>query len=566
MRLVIREYLRLLKEKDELDELLPDLLLKMGYIPTSRAQSGVRQGGVDIAAAGKNENGVDNLKLFVVKCGKITRSSWSSNHNSVRPSLEQVLDDYIPNRLQKDHQDHLITIVVCTNGVMDQSIADNDWRGFKEKNTEKGKIEFDFWGLDKLSELVETHLLDEFALPEESRSDFRKALALIAEPEYDLAHYYRLLEKILFYDNEGFSEDKEFKTFKLAINTCNLLINMMFYWAKSEGNLRHVLPAAERTLLLSWELVRQKRYCETTKAMDIYVTLFNTHGKICAEYFRKMQGHYHTRDALSIHASEHILVSESVFEQIGIVSLIGLLQDNDENRQIISEGLCNIINNNPSSAVPCYDRHAIEINLGLMLLFGTGRITSAKNWLDILCGSFVFCFQQGRHFPIGTSSFDDAVDLSVEHWTGPVVDKAKSASTLLAVYAQWCCVFGLTDVYAALRKCQQELPQMAVQLWFPDQDTEDKMYVGPAMDTGTTLVPIELPESMDEFKQQIKELDDVEFIVDHNGFEATQSGFLGIILMASRHYKTPIFPSIWQQLILDESDLAKVKIIKPDAD
>lgn len=45
MKLIIREYLTLLKESGELDRLLPDLLLSMSIPPISRAQKGVRQEG-----------------------------------------------------------------------------------------------------------------------------------------------------------------------------------------------------------------------------------------------------------------------------------------------------------------------------------------------------------------------------------------------------------------------------------------------------------------------------------------------------------------------------------------
>ncbi len=49
MKLVIREYLSMLRESGELDALLPDLLLSMDIEPISKAQVGVRQYGVDVA-------------------------------------------------------------------------------------------------------------------------------------------------------------------------------------------------------------------------------------------------------------------------------------------------------------------------------------------------------------------------------------------------------------------------------------------------------------------------------------------------------------------------------------
>ena len=61
MRLIIKEYLAFLKEKDELDLLLCDLLLQMGYATHNVPKTGNRQFGVDIRASNKNE-----MCLFVI--------------------------------------------------------------------------------------------------------------------------------------------------------------------------------------------------------------------------------------------------------------------------------------------------------------------------------------------------------------------------------------------------------------------------------------------------------------------------------------------------------------------
>lgn len=77
MKLVIAEYLRTLRERDELDRLLPDLLVEMDYVLVARPQTGNRQYGVDIAARGNNsETGEDELLLLVVKQGDIGRAEW----------------------------------------------------------------------------------------------------------------------------------------------------------------------------------------------------------------------------------------------------------------------------------------------------------------------------------------------------------------------------------------------------------------------------------------------------------------------------------------------------------
>ena len=46
--MILAQYLRTLKERDEFDRLLPDILLAMGYVAISKPQTSIRQYGVDL--------------------------------------------------------------------------------------------------------------------------------------------------------------------------------------------------------------------------------------------------------------------------------------------------------------------------------------------------------------------------------------------------------------------------------------------------------------------------------------------------------------------------------------
>jgi hypothetical protein len=105
MKLILKEYLRSLKERNELDALLPDLLTEMGMIVTSLPQRGTRQNGVDIMAVGKNTNQEDTVFLFSVKDGDLNRTHWNGESDqALRPSIEEILDVYIPNRIPEEHK------------------------------------------------------------------------------------------------------------------------------------------------------------------------------------------------------------------------------------------------------------------------------------------------------------------------------------------------------------------------------------------------------------------------------------------------------------------------------
>ena len=69
VKLVIKEYLASLKEREELDAMLPNLLSEMGFTVYSRPGRGTRQYGVDVAAVGTADDGQRKIYLFSVKQG-----------------------------------------------------------------------------------------------------------------------------------------------------------------------------------------------------------------------------------------------------------------------------------------------------------------------------------------------------------------------------------------------------------------------------------------------------------------------------------------------------------------
>src|SRR5690606_8127489 len=106
MKLIFRQYLASLREREELDAILPDLLSELGYTVYSRPQRGTAQAGVDIAAVGEDEDGERKVFLFSVKQGDLTRRDWDGGTpQALRPSLNQILDTYIGTKIPKRYQE-----------------------------------------------------------------------------------------------------------------------------------------------------------------------------------------------------------------------------------------------------------------------------------------------------------------------------------------------------------------------------------------------------------------------------------------------------------------------------
>jgi len=246
MKLIIKEYLSLLKESKELDSLIPELLLAMGHEVISRAKIGVRQYGVDVASVGIDEDGIKKVFLFTVKEGHLGRNDWNGGSSqAVKPSLDEIVDDYIPTHLEEDYSSLIKKIVVATSGDLQQNVQLN-WSNYTKKYSKKDEIEFDFWGGDKLALLIEEYIFNEHIVPQNLRSKFRKTLALIGDTDYDLRDYFEFLDEILLKSKLETKKDKEIlKNLRLIF----LALNVITYWSKSEDNLKHALLASERTLL-----------------------------------------------------------------------------------------------------------------------------------------------------------------------------------------------------------------------------------------------------------------------------------------------------------------------------
>ncbi len=126
MKLIIKEYLSLLKESKELDSLIPELLLAMGHEVISKPQIGVRQNGVDVESTGMDEDGIKKVFLFTIKEGDFGRSDWDNGTlQAVRPSLNEIIDSYIPKKLSPENKLLVKKIILATGGDKKQEINEN---------------------------------------------------------------------------------------------------------------------------------------------------------------------------------------------------------------------------------------------------------------------------------------------------------------------------------------------------------------------------------------------------------------------------------------------------------
>jgi len=564
MRLIVREYLGMLRESGEFDSLIPDLLLSMGIVPFSRPQIGVRQAGVDVAAVGNDEAGTLTLWLFVLKRGDVGRREWDGQPQAVRPSLNEVRDVYLHSHVDSQHSTLPVKIVLATTGDLKQE-AEGNWSGYVNENSVPGRRQYEFWNGDKVANLVERHLLDEYALPQEARSELRRALALVGEPDYDLQHFHMLLSQLLAWEksgaNGGQATDKQCAK---SLVTISVALGILCRWAATDGNLRNGLLASERTLLWAWQAILKRSLTENEDVLQAYFRLIGIYMNMTTEYFNKLQPHFHVQDGIGQYYPEWVLLTEQVFEQIGLISSIGLshllwgVATRDEERvrgtQTVAESLVALIKNHRCSGSPCYDSQVIDITLALLFLNYMNRAEFAREWIREMTGRLTFGFRVGRWFPISTDSFDDLVDLEVN---GKDIDlsKLKETSWTVPTIAQWAAILHEDEAYTGLVGLQENvLKQTCFQLWYPDEDTNGVVYSGPAQfESGVSEAPIVLPPTAEEMRRNIGRTRAESPVRSRVRSSATEAGLAFLDFVACRHFKTPVDPACWQLLNVEAS-------------
>lgn len=557
MRLIIREYLAPMRESGELDALLPDLLLSMGVVPTSKPKVGARQYGVDIAGVGKDpEDNQRKVFLLTVKAGDVTRSVWDGSEQAIRSSLNEILEVYIPTHIPGEYADLPIKIVLCFNGELKQPVQQN-WVGYTKKNRVEGEIEFEHWGGDDIAALVEEYVLDEFLFPSAAQSQIRRTLVLLGDRDYDLSHYYNLVEETLF-GKDLATEKERLKALRL-INLCGRII---FQWAREEDNLKPALQAAERTVLNVWGWMYEEDIFEEKKVLSEFLKIYDTWLDVAHAYHSKVRPAYQIEDGLfGFSAAEEIEYPLRVYEQIGICSLIGLnewylatlsnLSGNEEsasehlqNALAITNDFAGLISNNGPAFNPPYDEHINEIELGLLLFVLLDRRGDAIRWIAEIANQIEFAFMRlGRRFPVYISSYETLVELEVGE-----TEPEMPSSTLLTALAEWAVVLQRADLYQHIREIiDRTFSDTDLQVWYPDEETEEKLYRQNASRTGTMHTSISLPDGFEAFK---------EFIVQERKkeegaplYSAVEQSLMPLELLASRHFRTPLHPRIRRDLM-----------------
>jgi len=554
MKLILKQYLASLKERKELDAVLPDLLSSMGMNVFISPTRGVKEYGVDIAAVGQVNDEEEKVYLFSVKSGNLTRDTWNgSADQALRPSLDEIQDSFIPSRLPPEHRDKKIVICLCFGGDVNSGVR-QEVSGYEQRNS-RDNISFEEWNGDKLSEFIQKHLLKEKLLPSSSQALLRKSLALLEEPESSNKHFSLLIDEVL-------SNATDADSVASSITRINVCLWVLFSWCRDGGNLEAAYLSSERTLLLAWNKVKD-HYTGRNKPSKSFDSILDTYQQITDCYVdRCLIPYVEFKYVLShaVHSPCSIDVNIKLFDVLGRLSVKGhwVLDslsksyaaipptdgESDEQEKLrlrlreITKSISLLVVNNPILLSPYKDSQAIDVGLALILLSNNSDFDEfVQSWLSEMTQMCIFSFESNGMYPIVHNSYEKLL----EHRKKDKADngyknKVTEASILYPLLAVYCSLYKLDSLGQELEEfATEKLAHSTLQYWYPNEHSEQSMYSNSDMHgSASTDFPMNGPLALKHITQECG---------NANSFKrmsAVTKGKAPLVLTACRCYRYPV--------------------------
>lgn len=546
MKLILREYLSQLKERDELDAVLPDLLSEKGFHVLSRPQRGTTQHGVDFAAVSPEGEGPRKLYLFSLKRGDLTRQDWDGTPQALRSSLNEIQDVYIPTKVPRKYAELDVVICLCFGGDIQEQVQ-AAVRLYTAQHT-TGKLSFEEWNGDRIAELMMDGVLREHVLPRPLQASFRKAVALVDEPEVAYRHFSELVKQLRANATKPVERVR-------AARQLYICVWVMFVWGRDRDNLEAPYQASELGLLHIWDLIRPTLGGKTAEQRDLWMVLdqmIRLHWAVAhALIDGKIAPHTDVRDAIGTAAagSAPVDVNIALFDLLGRIAMLGhwsvFAIERDAKLEAdarasldhyVSMGLA-LIRNNPALCLPVTDEQATSIALFLLLWARSGEQTDdVRPWLNAMAQRLYRALHWRRHYPTCKTDYRDLIAHPIDA-SDAYFQEATAGSTFIPLLALWCHVLGLSEASQRLGQLAvDKLGHCAMQLWSVDDISDQHLYRNDGLH-GRAIMGL----CVEDAEGLLETL--IEAANAHQDFaqlSANRSGLWPIVLIACRHWRLPV--------------------------
>lgn len=520
MRLIIKEYIAQLKEKDELDILLSGIFEQKGYVADSQPKTGNRQYGVDIQLHNDSE-----VLMFVVKQGDIDRIVWNGSVNAVRPSLEEIRDVII-NSLTYEEKKKSIRIIVATNGKKDEAIKLN-WNNFVNDNQMWNgiPIKIEFMGIDDIVMEVKDNFFNEYLFDSSMHSLMRKALYFIGEGDYKKVYFEQIVDSLLKKVKEAGNNKKKINK---ACATLYMASQMVCAYAINEGTIKVSVDISEYVIIKFWKYLLEEKLFEKQQ-VEWLIKFCKSYDHWNQLYLEKIERIVNKKSVLP----NYNVVENRVllYEVISYLASYGnyLLNVDTERAKRVLNVIVGMINEFSYFAYAPYD---VSINVVIMiyrLLIYFGREKEVLSLFQMQVETMMYHFKWHKKFPAPSDNYEEA--LEIENNVGSVqYDTSSFWGYCLLMIATLDC----KEIYNKISDFLiQDLEKTTKCVWFLRKEEELLFYDYYAMNVAGEGVEITLENDYDSFKAN------VDFVMNQykdEKFSFEEYSFSGLEIIICHYY------------------------------
>ena len=563
IRLLLENFLGLMKEEGELDVFLPMLMTSMGHEIIFYAQKGARQYGVDVISKGKDpEDGKEKLCLWLIKCGNIGRTEWSSGPQAIRQSIEEIGDVFLPTHVLPQHKRLRKKLIVLTNGDY-QSTTMLDLSQYLKNWGPKYSCETTVMSGSTLAIWTEKYLLDEHILPAAQRTLFRRTLVNVANPELCVPVGRQLIQKIFAtIRGEQKSLARQQKNKVGAFRAARTALAVIFQWSQNEGSLESARQLSEYAILEAWTWIQQDFVGDGNRPIiDEFMQLYSHFLVVGQAYTIKIAPYLVLENALAFVSGDALVTTDLAFREIGQLGLQGLMwafiaieSEGDVSQLALqyAQGCSALISKtlitHGCASSPAFDNQVLDIHSALLCLMVTKKTEDAVAWLTSIVLRLDLISQSDMKYWPMNAEFEDVLEVR----NNPNYPKEEfiNVSTLIPVLLLWCATLKMGEAYAVIKsRIMPRLSNTTLNVWSADEKFDGLVNDPAALHaSGFGEALSEIPDEPEDFiKLLATSSEEIPSIEESTWFKA-RAAF--IPLLAARHWRLQISKHMLVQHVL----------------
>lgn len=553
MKLMLKEYLENIGEREGLDTLLGNLLSQMGLNVLTSPMRGTKQHGVDIAAVGRLDSDQENtVYLFSIKSGDITRKNWDIGPQALRPSIGEIVDGYVKGSILPQYANYPIVIYVCCGGKVQENICDVV-SGFLEQTQQRdasGRLRLRVMNGDEIANCIVKHFMSPKLVSINERSLLFRCLSMAEEPDSSYLYFTRLLHSLL-------REEKTEKKKIFRVRQLSLCIGLLQHHCIEAKNLDACYRAAETSLLHCWHYLNL-RMCTAKRQMKkqwkVFSRLWWQYIGIGQLYREKISVVCHDAYFMTYacHAGNEVDVNLRLYDVMGRLASYGaslwwyalslrecpdLLEVCHKEVEKVCNALVGLLKNNPVANSPIRDDYAVEIGIVSIFFNQIKWFCELHEWyLRVLD-------QTGKNFCLKGAYPSTGLDYPglMEHLQHghdeDYKNKVLPSSELFPVMYMFASALGFSDVCTQISQIVETfLKNCDFQVWYPEAMSEEVFYTN-ARIHGLQLVSQNLLDGSKFVKNVFSECEKREL-----PFSCLKGSFGGLLLIGCRLYRYPLPP------------------------